>query len=79
MLRKYWFMVFLLAMLVMCLIALVEPSWEREIRTQVSIGFAVVILWFFIDRLDRIESKLDAILKKLDAAGVSSFGSTAPR
>jgi membrane protein implicated in regulation of membrane protease activity len=63
MLRKYWFMLFISAVLVVCVLALLEPSWERQAEKIVSIAFSGLLLWYFADRLERIERKLDAILK----------------
>jgi hypothetical protein len=63
--RKYWFMLFLLAVLVAWGASLLEPSWEPGLRLWVSAGFAVAIVYGIYDRLERIEGKLDAILKKL--------------
>lgn len=66
MLRKYWFMIFLATVFVACIVALLEPSWEPTIRTWVIGGFVVALIYGIYDRLDRVEGKLDAILKKLD-------------
>jgi hypothetical protein len=63
--RKYWFMIFLGAVLVACVLAAIEPSWEPRIRFWVVGGFAVMIVYGIYDRLDHIEGKLNAILKKL--------------
>jgi hypothetical protein len=65
MIRKYWFVLFLLAVLIAWAFSLLEPSWEPKIRTWVIGGFAVALLYGVYDRLERIESKLDAVLKKL--------------
>jgi hypothetical protein len=64
--RKYWFILFLATVFVACILALLEPSWERGIRTQVYIAVVVVIFWCATSQLSRIEGKLDAILKKLN-------------
>jgi hypothetical protein len=64
--RKCWFMLFLAAVLGAYVFTLLEPSWEREVERIVSIAFGGLLLWYFVDRLDRVEGKLDAILKKLD-------------
>jgi len=52
--------------IVVCVVALLEPSWEPTIRTWVIGGFAVAFIYGIYDRLERVEGKLDAILKKLD-------------
>jgi hypothetical protein len=65
MLRKYWFSLFLGTILVASTFVL-EPSWDRAIERLVSIALAAWLLWYFVDRLNRIEGKLDALLKKLD-------------
>jgi hypothetical protein len=64
MLRKYWFMYFLGFVLIVSVFALLVPSWEREAERLVGIAFTALFLWYLVDRLDRIESKLDAVLKK---------------
>ena len=58
-------MIFLAAVLVAYVFALLEPSWEPAIRTLVIGGFVIAFLYGIYDRLGRIEGKLDAILKKL--------------
>jgi len=58
-------MLFLVAVLAACLLSLIEPSWERDLAKAVAIGFGCVIAWSVFDRLERIEDKLDAVLKKL--------------
>ena len=62
-LRKYWFMVFLMLVFWACVIALLVPSEEKEIRTLVATAFAVMCLWYVLSQLDRIEHKLDALLQ----------------
>jgi hypothetical protein len=62
MIRKYWFMIFLGAVLVACILALLEPSWEPAIRMLVIGAFAVVFASNVIFRLERIEHKLDVLL-----------------
>lgn len=37
--RKYWFMIFLAAVLVACVLALLVPSWDKEITRLVSLAF----------------------------------------
>jgi hypothetical protein len=64
-LRKYWFLLFLAATLIACVVALLEPSVEPTVRKWVIGGFAVAFIYGIYDRLDRVERKLDAILKKL--------------
>jgi hypothetical protein len=64
--RKYWYMLFLLAVLIACIASLLEPSWEPRLRLWVSAGFAVAIVYGIYERLERLEGKLDAILKKLN-------------
>lgn len=64
--RKYWFMIFLVAVFVACILALIVPSWERDIAKMVAVTFACIVGWSLFNRLDRVEGKLDAILKKLD-------------
>jgi hypothetical protein len=66
MLRKYWFMIFLGTVLIACILALLEPSWEPKIRMLVVGGFVVAFVSNAFYRLDRIEGKLDAILKERD-------------
>ena len=64
--HKYWFMIFLGAVLVACTVAMLEPSWEPAIRTWVIGGFAIAFVYGIYDRLDRVEGKLNAIIKTLD-------------
>jgi hypothetical protein len=63
--RKYWFMLFLLIAIAAWIVSLLEPAWEHGLRLWVLGGFAVVFIYGIYDRLERIEGKLDAILKKL--------------
>jgi hypothetical protein len=65
-LRKYWFMIFLVFVLVAYIVTLVVPSWEREISTKVGLAFLLVVASYLANQLDRIEGKLDAVLKKLN-------------
>jgi hypothetical protein len=65
-LSKYWFMLFLAATIVACIISLLEPSTEPTIRVWVIGGFAIAFIYGIYNRLDRIDSKLDTILKKLN-------------
>jgi hypothetical protein len=58
-------MLFLLAVLAAWVASLLEPSWEPNIRAWVIGGFVVAFVYGIYDRLDHIEGKLDAILKKL--------------
>jgi len=64
--RKYWFMIFLASVLITWVVSLLEPSWEPELRLWVIGGFAVAIVYGIYDRLEHIEGKLNAILKKLN-------------
>jgi hypothetical protein len=64
--RKYGFMIFLAVVFWSCIVALLVPPWEKDIRILVSGAFAVMCLWYLLSQLSRIEGKLDVILKKLD-------------
>ena len=65
-LRKYWFMVFLASVLVAYIAGWIVPAWEKEITRLVGVAFVGLVAWVLFDKLDRIEGKLDAILKKLN-------------
>lgn len=65
-LRKYWFMIFLGAVLVAYILAWLEPSWEKTITWMVTLAFVGLTAWTLFSQLARIEGKLDAILKKLN-------------
>ena len=43
----------------------VEPSWKKDITRLVGLAFVGLVAWMLFDKLDRIEGKLDAIMKKL--------------
>jgi CheY-like chemotaxis protein len=65
-LRKYWLMIFLAAVLIACIVSLLEPSWKSTIADGVGAGFAIVLIFGIYDHLERIEGKLDATLKILN-------------
>jgi lipoprotein signal peptidase len=65
-LRKNWFMIFLGAVFVACILAWIVPSWKKELTELVAVAFVGLIAWYIGNQLDRIEGKLDAILKKLN-------------
>jgi hypothetical protein len=64
-LRKYWFLLFLAATPCAYVVTLVEPSWERPIEIVFLLAFTAIFLNYVLAQLNRIEGKLDAILKKL--------------
>ncbi len=64
MIRKYYFMAFLAMCLLAFVAAFLEPAWEPALRKWMLFGFAAVLVCGVYDRLERIEGKLDAILKK---------------
>jgi hypothetical protein len=63
--RKYWYMLFLVSVLVACVLSWIVPSWEGNITHLIVLAFTALIAWKLFTQLDRIEGKLDAILKKL--------------
>ncbi len=64
--RRPWFVYFLIAILALCVVAQIVPSWKKEITGIITVAFVGLTAWGLFSQLDRVEGKLDAILKKLN-------------
>jgi hypothetical protein len=64
--RRYSLLILLASPSIAYVLAWVEPTWKETLYHLTIFALTGIVAWWIFTLLDRIEGKLDAILKKLN-------------